>query len=142
MTLDKPIKFELVINEFENDAGRQARDKHFVGYGQIQEYINMTLPANPIIKIKEDVLAIITLVQMCNTNGEDASMKLIWYKNSDMEVVCAFNVATINCVIGQVKTRKWWGIVDHSAGPPPITICDIQEPEYESEDSFSISCSV
>jgi len=142
LTLDKPIKFELVIDEFENDAGWQAWDKHFVGYGQIQAYINMTLPANPIIKIKEDVPAIITLVQMCNTNGEDASIKPIWYKNGDMEVVRAFNVVTINCVISRVKIGKWWGIVDHSAGPPQITICDIQEPEYESEDSFSISCSV
>ena len=58
----------------------------------------------------------------------------------DPRSIC--NVVTINCVISWVKTGKWWGIVDHSAGPPQITICDIQEPEYESEDSFSISCSV
>ena len=70
------------------------------------------------------------------------SLQLIWYKNGDMEAVRAFNVATINCVISWVKIGKWWGIVDHSAGPPQIMICDIQEPEYESEDSFSISCSV
>jgi len=82
------------------------------------------------------------LIQMCNTNGEDASIKPIWYKNGNMEVVRAFDVVTINCVIGWVKPGKWWGIVDHSAGPPQITICDIQELEYELEDSFSISCSV
>jgi hypothetical protein len=55
-------------------------------------------------------------------------------------VVHAFSVATIDCVIGHVKMEKWWGIIDRSFGPPQITIYDIQELEYESEDNFSISC--
>ena len=46
----------------------------------------------------------------------------------------------IHCVIGCVKMGKWWEMVDHSTGPLQINICDIQEPEYESEDNFSISC--
>ena len=131
-----------MVDEFENDAGRQAWDKQFVGYGQVQAYIHMTLLANPNIKIKEDVPAIMALVWMCNTKGEDASVKPIWYKDGDMEAVRAFSVATINCVIGRVKIGKWWGIVDRSFGPLQITICNIQEPEYESEDNFSILCSV
>ena len=140
LTLDKPhYQFELVIDQFENDAGRQARDKRIVGYGQVQAYIHVTLPAHPNIKIKEDVPAIMALVRLCNTNGEDASVKPIRYKNGDVEAVRAFSVATIDCVIGRVKMGNWWGIVDRSSGPLRITICDIQEPEYESEDNFSIN---
>jgi len=52
------------------------------------------------------------------------------------------SVATIDCVIGRAKMGKWWGIVDCSIGPLRITIYDIQEPEYESEDDFSILCGV
>ena len=59
-----------------------------------------------------------------------------------MGSVRAFSVATIDCVIGRVKMGKWWGIVDRSMGPLRINIYDIQEPEYESEDDFSISCGV
>ena len=69
-------------------------------------------------------------------NGKDASIKLIWYKDGDMGVVCVFSMATINCVIGHMKMGKWWGIVNHSFGPQQIIICDIQEPEWESEDNF------
>jgi len=57
-----------------------------------------------------------------------------------MEAVHAFDVETISGAIGQVKMGKWWGIIDQSFGPQQITICNIQEPEYESEDNFSISC--
>ena len=131
-----------MIDEFENDAGRQAQDKRFVGYGQVQAYIHVTLPAHPSLKIKADVPAVLALVRMCNTNGMEASSKPIQYKDGDMEAVRAFSVATIDCAIGRVKTGKWWGIVDQSFGPLRINIYDIQVPEYESEDNLSISCSM
>ena len=98
----------------------------------------MTLPAHPTIKIKEDVPETLALVRMCNTNGEDASIKPIRYKNGDMEAVRAFSVATVDCVIGRVKMGKRWGIIDCGIGPQQINIYDIHEPEYESEDNFSI----
>ena len=85
----------------------------------------MTLPAHPNIKIKEDVQEILALVRMCNTKGEDASINPIRYKNGDMGAVCAFSMATIDCVIGRVKMGKWWGIVDRSIGPLWIKFCDI-----------------
>ena len=128
-----------MIDKFENDAGRQARDKRFIGYGQVQSYVHLTLPAHPHIKVKKDVPAIVALVRMCHTNGEDASAKPIWYKDGDMEAVRAFSVDTIDCVVGRVKIGKWWGIVDRSLGPLRISVYDIQEPEYESEDNLSIS---
>jgi len=43
-------------------------------------------------------------------------------------------------MIGCVKMEKWWAIVNHSIGPLWITIYDIQELEYKSEDDFSILC--
>ena len=46
----------------------------------------------------------------------------------------------IHCVTGRVKMGKWLGMVDRSIGPLQINIYDIQEPEYELEDNFSISC--
>ena len=48
-----------------------------------------------------------------------------------MEVVCAFSMVTIDCVVGHVKMGNWWGIVNRSLGPLQIMIYDIQEPEYE-----------
>ena len=70
----------------------------------------------------------------------DASIKPIWYKNGDMEAVCAFSVATTDYVSGHVKMGKWCGIIDHSIRPQQINTYYIQELEYESEDNFSILC--
>ena len=103
----------------------------------------MILPAHPSIGIKKDVPVIgVALVQMCNAKDKDASTNPIQYKDGNMESVCAFSVATIDCVIGRVKMGKWWGIADRSIGPLRNTIYDIQEPEYELEYNFSISCGV
>jgi hypothetical protein len=41
-------------------------------------------------------------------------------------------------VIGCVKMGKWWGVIDQGFGPLWVNIYDLQEPEYESEDNFSI----
>jgi hypothetical protein len=107
-----------------------------VGYGQVSAYIYVTLPADPNLKIQEDVPAIVAIVRMCKTDGGDASLQPIRYMDGDMEGIRAFSVATIDCAIGRVKMGKWWGIVDRSMGPQRLTISDIREPEYESEDGF------
>ena len=60
--MNEPCQLELVIDEFENDAGQWAQDKRFMGYGQIQAFIHTTLPVNPSIKVKEDVPMIMALV--------------------------------------------------------------------------------
>jgi hypothetical protein len=123
-----------MIDEFKNNAGQQVWDKRFVGYGQVQSYIHVILPAHSSIKTKEDAPAIVALVRMCKTNGKDASVKPIRYKDGDIEAVRAFDVATIDCAVGCVRLGKWWGIINCSFGPLRINIYDIQEPEYELED--------
>jgi len=40
----------------------------------------------------------------------DASLAPVWYQG--MEVVCAFDIATIDCVVGQIKISDHWGIID------------------------------
>ena len=61
----------------------------------------LTLNARTNIKVKD--ADIVALVRICKTDGENASIKPIKYKDGDMEAVRAFSVATINCVVGCVK---------------------------------------
>ena len=91
-------KLDLVIDEFEDDPGRAAQDKQVVCYGQVQSYIRITLPAEARLKTVRDVTAILTLVTLCKTNGEDVSRVPVWYHK--MELVRAFDVMTIDCVVG------------------------------------------
>ena len=91
-------KLELVIDEYEDNPGQPARDKQVVCYGQVHSYIRITLPAKPHLKTNRKSTAILTLV---TTNREDASRVPVWYHK--MELVRAFDVVTIDCVVGQVK---------------------------------------
>ena len=126
-------KLELVIDEYEDDPGRPARDKRTVCYGQVQSYIYITLPAEPCLKTNSDLSAILALVTLCKTNGKDASLEKVWYR--EMEIVRAFNIVTIDCVVGRIKVGDCWGIIDRSFGSERAVIHGMSEPEYESEDA-------
>jgi hypothetical protein len=111
---------------------RQIRDKQVICYRQVHSYIHVTLPTKPRLKTDHESTAILALVTLCKTNGEDVSWVLVWYHK--MELVRAFDVVTIDCVIGRVKVSDRWGIIDRSLGTERAVMHGMWEPEYESED--------
>ena len=121
-----------MIDQHEDDPGRPACDKQIVCYGQVQSYIHVTLPAEPCLKTKCDSTAILALVCLCKTNGKDASLMPVWYQ--EMGTVRAFDIATIDCVVGRVKVGNRWGIIDRSFGSQRVAMHGMWAPEYESED--------
>ena len=121
-----------MIDEYEDDPGRPARDKRTVNYGQVQSYIYVTLPATPWLKINRNSTAILALVTLCKTDGQDASLTPVWYQG--MGKVRAFDIATIDCIVGRIKVENRWGIVDRSFGLEHVVIHGMWEPDYESED--------
>ena len=48
------------------------------------------------------------------TNGKDVSLEPVWCQ--DMEIIRAFNITTIDCVIGRIKVGDQCGIIDQSYG--------------------------
>ena len=63
----------------------------------------------------------------------DASLVPVWYQ--EMELVHAFDIATIDCVVGQIRVGDRWGIIDRSFGLERAVMHGMWEPEYESEDN-------
>ena len=53
---------------------------------------------------------ILALVALCKTNGMDASLEPVWYR--EMEVVRAFDIVTIDCVVGRTRINGHWGVID------------------------------
>ena len=104
-------------------------------YGQVQSYIYVTLPAEPHLKTNSGSTAILALMKLCKTNGNDASQEPVWYQ--DMDVVRAFDITTIDCVVRQIKVDDRWGIIDRSYGEQRAVMHDLWEPEYKSEDDNS-----
>lgn len=121
-----------MIDEYEDDPGRPARDKRIIAYGQVECYILVTLPAMPPLKTNHEATALLALVKLCKTGGMDASLGPVWYQ--ELGTVRAFDIATIDCVVGRVKVGSRWGIVDRSFGSERAVIHGMWEPDYESED--------
>ena len=72
------------------------------------------------------------MTNLCKTNGEDASQVPVWYH--EMEFVHAFDISTLDCIIGRVKVGNRWGIIDQSFGSECAVMHSMWEPAYESED--------
>ena len=120
-------RLELVIDEYEDDPGWPTWDKQIVCYGQVQLYIHVTLLAEPHLRTDHDLTAILALITLCKTSRMDASLTPVWYQES--ELVCAFNIATIDCVVGQVKVDDHWGIINQSFGSECTVMYSMWEPE-------------
>ena len=58
----------------------------------------------------------------------------VWYQ--EMGTVQASDIATIDCVVGQVKVGNRWGIIDQSFGSQCVAMHGMWAPEYESEDGM------
>ena len=124
----------LVINEYEDDPGRPAKDKHIIKYGQVMFYAHVTLPAHPSLGITEDKTDILMIVSLCQTDGEDASQGPVWYKEGNLQSIRAFSARAIDRVIRRVKVGNQWGIVDWCWGLQEAIMEGMVDPEYESED--------
>ena len=67
------LKFNLVMDEFEDDPGRPAKDRHIIGYEKVHFYAYVTLPAHPSLGIAKDRTDILAIVSLYQTDGEDAA---------------------------------------------------------------------
>ena len=91
-------RLDLVIDKYEANPGQPACNKQIVCYSQVQSFIYVTLPAERHLKTDCDSTVILALVMLCKTDGKDVSFTPVWYQ--EMEIVQAFNIATIDCVVG------------------------------------------
>jgi hypothetical protein len=73
--------------------------------------VRAVLPANENLGLQEDLEALLAWVSFCDTRG-DATTDLVWYNK--LKKPTFVHVATIQCVVGRVKVRNRWGIIDTS----------------------------
>ena len=129
------LKFNLVMDEYEDDPGRPAKDKHIIGYAKVHFYAYVTLTAHPSLGIAKDKTDILAIVSLCRTNGEDASQGPVWYDGESLESIRAFSARAVAGVIGRVKVGNRWGIVDRCWGLQGAAMEGMIDPDYESEDN-------
>ncbi|KLO12796.1 hypothetical protein SCHPADRAFT_797058, partial [Schizopora paradoxa] len=87
-------------------------------YGCLLQIIACKLPPSKFWdeycrKINSRIL-LLGLVEACNTDGMDATERVVFYETTRAPRI--INLLTISSVIGRVKTRNKWGIIDRSKG--------------------------
>ena len=63
----------------------------------------------------------------CNTAGRDAALEPTFYTTTTAPVVV--DLQAISAVVGRVKTRDRWGIIDRSDGKARTVFVDPPEDE-------------
>lgn len=77
-----------------------------------------------------ELLAIVT---MCKTTGGDAARDLVWFKKFGS--MRAFNLKTIQCLIGRFQVGRRWGIIDTSFGCDRTGFDDLDSDGEDDEDN-------
>ena len=72
------------------------------------------LPQDDTWGIMSGSTRILALITPCVTGGKDASAKITKYQATTTSIIT--DIQTISCVVGRVKTRGKWGIIDRSGG--------------------------
>ena len=106
-----------------------------VYYGELQLILVCTLPDNPIFQNYAGNTFLLAIVTPCKTQCKDAREELTCYK--DVHTKLAVDVRSITAVVGRVKTRQKWYIVDQFDAAIP-TFDELNEKngnEIEGRDS-------
>jgi hypothetical protein len=55
---------------------------------------------------------LLAVIEPCVTEGKDATKEVVYYQRKTTHIVT--DLQTIGAVVGRVKTRGKWGIIDRS----------------------------
>jgi hypothetical protein len=94
------------------------------------------LKAHPTLRMDTDITDVLAIVSLCCTNEEDASKRLVWYDEKNMGSLMAFSARVIDCMVGRMKVRDRWGIVDRCWGLQEAIVEGMVIPDYELEDDL------
>ncbi|KIK90808.1 hypothetical protein PAXRUDRAFT_151072, partial [Paxillus rubicundulus Ve08.2h10] len=85
-----------------------------IRYGQLEKILVCELGTQTLWKDMKASTQILVVIRPCCTTGEDASQKLVEFRDFHEPIVT--DLCSIKSVVGHVKTRGRWGIIDRSDG--------------------------
>ncbi len=87
------------------------KDIQQVHYGQLLAVLELPLQGR-VWKDHAGSTVLLAIIRPCKTNGKDATQELTLYREYAADVVVDVNA--VEAVVGRVKSRKEWGIIDRS----------------------------
>ncbi|KAI0368214.1 hypothetical protein BV20DRAFT_1037221 [Pilatotrama ljubarskyi] len=102
------VRYETLARDA---AGKDVRE---VYYGELQAILECPLDDQKIWGEHGNTTCLLALIRPCKTNGEDAAITTTTYREVRADVVV--DLQAVQAVVGRVRSRNWWGIIDRSTG--------------------------
>ncbi|KJA13854.1 hypothetical protein HYPSUDRAFT_151076, partial [Hypholoma sublateritium FD-334 SS-4] len=100
------VRYEVIVEDADGEESRE------IFYGQMHRVLQCTLPDKSFWDTYRGKMVLLAVITPCMTKGMDAAKKLTTYKDTTTTIVT--DVRAVSSVVGQVRSRKKWGIVDRS----------------------------
>ncbi|KAI0628285.1 hypothetical protein C8Q77DRAFT_1068240 [Trametes polyzona] len=122
------VRYEVLEH---NRQGEEVRGVH---YGHLQAVLECALPPlDPMWKGYAGSTLLLAYIKPCKTDGRDATESLVFYKDYSAPIVV--DIRSVQAVVGRVKTRGSWGIVDRSGVYARTVFTNESEADVEDADS-------
>ncbi|KAJ7621835.1 hypothetical protein B0H17DRAFT_1290387 [Mycena rosella] len=124
------VRYELQVQERTRRLGHPIETRWVpqIFYGRLEQILVCDVPKGELwggFSGKTRLLAVIT---PCSTGGKDATEEIVSYDRMTTQIVT--DLQTISSVVGRIKTRGKWTIIDRSGGLiKPEFIAELVEEE-------------
>jgi len=108
-TLSLEFQYTLYVDRHARHRRKTPDFEEKDFFGQLNRILVLELPPAPQLDLTEPTTLILALIQQVKTTLKDG---IYYYKDCGAEEVVDLN--TVKCVIGRVKDRGEWAIVDRS----------------------------
>ncbi|PPR00475.1 hypothetical protein CVT26_009682 [Gymnopilus dilepis] len=105
------VRYELLVDQ---NARRRNLPPNFIPktfYGQLQHLILVQMPATEELGLTESQTLILGSIRTCTIEAQN-DLDMHYYKDHGRTEVV--DVSTIQCLVGRVKDRSFWVIIDRS----------------------------
>lgn len=92
------------------------------GYGDLEKIIALAVPTVPFFGALGGKSIILALVKPWDTDGKVASEETVFFKDRRARII--MDIRSLKAVVGLVKTRGRWGIIDRVPGAATTTFAD------------------
>lgn len=85
-----------------------------VFYGRLEEILECEIPSDRFWGTLSGQTLLLALITPISTRGDDATEKVVFYREQDFTAPIVVDLRTIQAPIGRVKRDGQWGIIDIS----------------------------
>jgi hypothetical protein len=111
LTVDAQYELLIDINAHVRRRAPEFELQSF--FGQLEHIFVIKLPATADLKLTEPTTLILVSIRTCDVEAHNSLDMHFYSKMGRTEVV---DITSVQCVVGRVKTRNSWAILDRSGG--------------------------